>query len=132
MHKRPDLACLRPIIEAKFNELLTALRVAPLQARPGFRARQGDRSTVVTADTEPGNQLAGIDIRWTNYWFGQPLSIYSQFTGEDEAGGFPSLYLAQMGLETRGYFRNRWSYRWYAELAGTSCDFVKDDIFTCA
>ncbi len=86
----------------------------------------------VTPANEPGNQLAGVDIRWTNHWFGQPLSVYTQFTAEDEAGGFPSRYMAQFGLELSGYFRNRWSYRWYAELAGTSCDFVKDDIFNCA
>jgi len=60
------------------------------------------------------------------------MSIYGQFTGEDEAGGFPSRYMAQGGLELSGYFGDRWSYRWYAELAGTSCDFVKDDIFNCA
>ncbi|MCH8160243.1 MAG: capsule assembly Wzi family protein [Proteobacteria bacterium] len=90
----------------------------------------GDAGT--TPENEPGNQLAGFDMRWTNMWFGRPLSIYTQFTGEDEAGGFPSRYLAQFGLDTSGYIKDRWSYRWYAELAGTSCDFVKDDIFNCA
>jgi hypothetical protein len=52
--------------------------------------------------------------------------------GEDEAGGFPSRYLVQFGFETSGFFRNRWSYRWYAELAGTSCDYISDDRFNCA
>ncbi len=27
---------------------------------------------------------------------------------------------------------DRWSYRWYAELAATSCDAVKEEIFNCA
>ena len=40
--------------------------------------------------------------------------------------------MALIGIETSGNFRNRWSYRWYAELAGTSCDFVKTDIWNCA
>ena len=55
-----------------------------------------------------------------------------QAIGEDEAGGFPSRYTALVGIETSGYIKNRWSYRWYAELAGTSCDFVKTDIWNCA
>ena len=52
--------------------------------------------------------------------------------GEDEAGGFPSRYMVQFGIETSGFFRNRWSYRWYAELAGTSCDYISDDRWNCA
>ena len=91
---------------------------------------RGDAGT--TPENEPGNQLAGFDMRWSNMWFGQPSAFYAQAIGEDEAGGFPSRYLGQLGIETSGYFRNRWSYRWYAELAGTSCDFVKDDRFNCA
>ena len=27
---------------------------------------------------------------------------------------------------------DRWSYRWYSEFAGTSCDAVKKEIFICA
>ena len=66
-------------------------------------------------------------------WFGQPSAFYAQAIGEDEAGGFPSRYLGQVGIETSGFFRNRWSYRWFAEWAGTSCDIVKSDPgFGCA
>lgn len=91
----------------------------------------GDAGT--TTGNEPGNQLAGFDVRWTNFWFGTPVSVYGQMIGEDEAGGFPSRYLAQFGAEMSGYIHGRWSYRWYAEIAGTSCDFVKSiDIFNCA
>ncbi|MDA0707405.1 MAG: capsule assembly Wzi family protein, partial [Proteobacteria bacterium] len=82
--------------------------------------------------TEPGNQLAGFDVRWSPSFFGFPVAVYGQLTGEDEAGGFPSRYLAQGGFEVSGYLRNKWSYRLFAELAGTSCDFVSDDIFNCA
>jgi len=91
---------------------------------------RGDAGT--TPENEPGNQLAGFDLRWSNTWLGQPSAFYAQAIGEDEAGGFPSRYLGQLGIETSGYFRDRWSYRWYAELAGTSCDFIKDDIWNCA
>jgi len=82
---------------------------------------------------EPGNQLAGIDIRWAATVFNKPIAVYGQFIGEDEAGGFPSRYLGQLGLETSGMLGTRWSYRWFGEFAGTSCDFYKStEIFNCA
>ncbi|MBT6210167.1 MAG: capsule assembly Wzi family protein [Woeseia sp.] len=87
----------------------------------------------VTAENEPGNQMAGFDFRWSTTRFGTPVALYGQMIGEDEAGGFPSRYLALGGAEMSGLSENgRWSYRWYAEFAGTSCDFVKDDLFNCA
>jgi len=97
-----------------------------------FRGKDNVGDAGTTPENEPGNQLAGFDVRWSNLWFGRPSAIYGQLIGEDEAGGFPSRYLLQLGIETSGFFRNRWSYRWYAELAGTSCDYVTDDIFDCA
>jgi len=91
----------------------------------------GDAGT--TPENEPGNQLAGVDIRWSNQWLGTPMAFYGQIIGEDEAGGFPSRPLAMAGVEFTGWSENnRWSYRWYAEAAGTSCDFLKDDRFNCA
>jgi hypothetical protein len=86
----------------------------------------------ITPENEPGNQLAGLDVRWSNMWFGRPSAIYAQIIGEDEAGGLPSRSMVQLGIETSGFFRNHWSYRWYAELAGTSCDFSSDVIWNCA
>jgi hypothetical protein len=80
-----------------------------------------------TENNEPGNQLGGFDFRWSNLWFGQPSAVYLQAIGEDEAGGFPSRFMGQVGIETSGFFRNRWSYRWYAEYAGVSCDIIKSD-----
>jgi hypothetical protein len=88
----------------------------------------------VTPENEAGNQLAGWDVRWSNNWFGTPMAFYGQLTGEDEAGGFPSRYLAQGGIEFSGWsYKRRWSYRWYAEVAGTSCDVLKSKtLFNCA
>lgn len=97
-----------------------------------FLGRDNQGSDGNTPETEPGNQLAGFDLRWSNLWFRQPAAIYVQGIAEDEAGGFPSRYMALVGIETSGVIRNRWSYRWYAELAGTSCDYVKSDIWNCA
>ena len=93
-----------------------------------FFGRDNIGDAGVGADNEPGNQMAGLDFRWSPSLMNLPVSFYGQFIGEDEAGGFPSRYLAQVGLEGTGYLMNRWSYRWFAELAGTSCDFLKSEV----
>ncbi|HNP63649.1 MAG TPA: capsule assembly Wzi family protein, partial [Woeseiaceae bacterium] len=85
----------------------------------------------IGAENEPGNQMAGLDFRWSPSFLGLPAAAYGQFIGEDEAGGFPSRYLVQVGLEGTGQICDRWSYRWFTELAGTSCDYISDDIFNC-
>ena len=98
-----------------------------------FFGRDNIGDAGVGADNEPGNQMAGLDFRWSPSLINLPVSFYGQFIGEDEAGGFPSRYLAQVGLEGTGYLMSRWSYRWFAELAGTSCDFVKSVVlYNCA
>lgn len=95
------------------------------------RDNRGDAG--IDLANEPGNQLAGIDIRWASTILNIPLAVYGQFIGEDEAGGFPSRYLGQLGLETSGMLGRRWSYRWFAEFAGTSCQFHESsEIFNCA
>ena len=86
-----------------------------------------------TVDEQPGNQLAGFDVRWTNFWFETPVSVYAQAIGEDEAGGFPSRYLTQIGIEGSGITRGQTSYRWFIEGAETSCGGLYDDeVFNCA
>lgn len=84
-------------------------------------------------ENEPGNQLAGLDFRWSPSFINFPISFYGQFIGEDEAGGFPSRYVGQLGLEGTGFALDRWSYRYFAEAISTSCDFWKsDELFNCA
>ena len=87
----------------------------------------------IDAGNEPGNQLGGFDLRWSFSAFGQAAALYGQLIGEDEAGGFPSKYLGQFGLEASGMLGRRWSYRWFGEFAGTSCEFHQStEIFDCA
>lgn len=87
----------------------------------------------ISAGNEPGNQMAGVDLRWSLARFRLPIALYGQFIGEDEAGGFPSRYLAQFGVEGAGLWGGRWSYRWFAEVADTSCGFYESDaLFNCA
>ena len=95
------------------------------------RDNVGDAGT--TPENEPGNQLGGFDVRWSNTWFGTPMAFYAQMIGEDEAGGFPSRYLAMGGLELTGFAeRRRLSWRGFAEFAGTSCDYLSDALYGCA
>jgi hypothetical protein len=49
---------------------------------------------------EPGNQLAGIDIKYNLNWRQYNSALYMQFIGEDEAGGLPSRGVVQAGFET--------------------------------
>jgi hypothetical protein len=82
---------------------------------------------------EPGNQLAGVDWRWSMAALGLPSALYGQIIGEDEAGGFPSRYIGLIGTEASGMWRGNWSWRWFVEFAGTSCRFhASDELFNCA
>jgi hypothetical protein len=79
---------------------------------------------------QPGNQLAGYDLRWA--FKSIPLALYAQAIGEDEAGGLPSKFLGLGGLETWGSaFGGSW--RAHVEHAATSCNFSSSEpAFDCA
>jgi hypothetical protein len=81
---------------------------------------------------QPGNQLAGYDVRWS--WPGArvPLALYAQAIGEDEAGGLPSKFLGLFGAEVWGQLGGG-SWRAHLEYADTACDFLSDPPeFGCA
>jgi hypothetical protein len=63
----------------------------------------------------------------SNTWFGTPMALYVNGTAEDEAGGFPSRYLVQGGIEGSGYIRSRWSYRWFAEYADNTVNALDSE-----
>jgi hypothetical protein len=87
----------------------------------------------IDPDNEPGNQLAGVDIRWVPPFGNRPIALYGQFIGEDEAGGFPSRWMGQFGAEWSGYVMGRWSSHGFLEFSGTSCQFHESsEIFNCA
>lgn len=85
------------------------------------RDNRGDEG--IDANNEPGNQLAGFDVRWVPGFRGRPLAVYGQFIGEDEAGGLPSRWMGQLGFEWSGLHLQNWSSRIFGEYADTSCDF---------
>jgi hypothetical protein len=76
------------------------------------------------AANQPGNQMAGYDMRLRSPWRALPLVFHTQWIGEDEAGGLPSKFLGQFGLETWGRSRvGGWRLR--AEYADTACSFTR-------
>ncbi|MDH3645274.1 MAG: capsule assembly Wzi family protein [Gammaproteobacteria bacterium] len=78
----------------------------------------------ITLDNEPGNQLGGVDLRWLSPLGDAPYALYSQFIGEDEAGGLPSRLIGLAGGEYWGGFRGG-SFRIYGEVANTTIEFYK-------
>ncbi len=94
------------------------------------RDNRGDDD--ISTDNEPGNQLAGVDFRWSQAGFGWPTAVYGQLIGEDEAGGFPSRHIGLVGGEARGRWRG-FAWHGFAELAATTCQFYEaSERFNCA
>jgi hypothetical protein len=80
---------------------------------------------------EPGNQMAGYDMRLRSPWKSLPVAFYTQWIGEDEAGGLPSKFIGQFGLEFWGK-SPLGGYRLRAEYADTPCAFNGAPEFNCA
>jgi hypothetical protein len=81
---------------------------------------------------QPGNQMAGYDMRLRSPWRTLPLAFYTQWIGEDEAGGLPSKFIGQFGIETWGSMAGG-NWRLRAEYADTTCNFTRQTPeFGCA
>ena len=79
---------------------------------------------------QPGNQMAGFDLRWSLPWL--PVAVYAQAIGEDEANYMPSKYLGLFGAEAWGGWGER-SWRAHVEFADTACAFYESSPeFGCA
>lgn len=80
-----------------------------------------NRGVNISAGDEPGNQLAGIDLRW-RLPRNLPVSLYLQWVAEDTRRGGPELgnWLRLAGLEVNGLLHDG-TYSAYAEVADTSC-----------
>ncbi len=66
----------------------------------------------------PNNELAGFDARYTFNVGGNPLTLYGQLLGEDEAGKMPAKHILQLGTQ----FKHAWAgyrFQWYAEASDT-------------
>jgi len=67
---------------------------------------------------EVGNELAGIDFRYTTALLGNPITLYGQLAGEDEAGGMPSHFIGLAGMQYR-YMIGSTRLQWHVEAADT-------------
>ena len=70
---------------------------------------------------EPGNQLAGWDVRWSNTMTRQPFALYLQITGEDLQGWRPSGEFPVIGGETWGSWDRFGTYRVYVDWTDSVC-----------
>jgi capsule assembly protein Wzi len=84
------------------------------------------------SEEQPGNQMAGYDMRLSSPWRHLPLAFYTQWIGEDEAGGLPAKFIGQFGLESWGGSRfGAWRAR--LEYSDTACNFTREKpLFGCA
>ena len=80
-----------------------------------------NRDVNVDPEDEPGNQLAGIDIRWT-LPRQIPLAVYVQWIGEDGRQGtaLPGSWLRQAGIEYWGNIGGS-RHKTYFEVSDTAC-----------
>jgi hypothetical protein len=91
-----------------------------------------NRDAALPEDREPGNQMAGYDLRMRSPWPRMPAAVYLQLIGEDEAGGLPSKLLGLTGLEMWGDSAAG-SWRAHVEYSDTSCNFTRSQpLFDCA
>ena len=94
-----------------------------------LKGTKDNRGANLPVAEEPGNQLAGVDFRWVPSAKRWPIAIYSQFTAEDEAGGFPSRWIGLGGIEFWGERSGSFlsgSYRLRLEAASTVSNFYDD------
>ncbi len=83
-----------------------------------------NRGVNVGEDEEPGNQLAGFDLRWALPFERVPTAVYFQWIGEDSRQGGPQIgsWLREAGVEFTGTaFGDDWQHRSFFEYADTSC-----------
>jgi hypothetical protein len=69
------------------------------------------------AASDPGNQLAGFDVRYSAPLGNGRAAVYGQFIGEDEAGMMPSQWIGLAGLEWAPARAGARSMRFFAEYA---------------
>jgi hypothetical protein len=81
-----------------------------------------NRGVNISASAEPGNQLAGIDGRWS--FADRPYAVYWQWIGEDSRQGGPQIgsWLRMLGGELTGSVTaSGWRHLTYVEMDNTIC-----------
>jgi hypothetical protein len=90
-------------------------------------------SAGITTATDPGNDMAGADVRWTSPIGHLPYAVYAQMIGEDQQGGVPFKYLGEFGADMWKAFDSGNVLHVNLEYSNTACSFTrKDPIYGCA
>lgn len=87
---------------------------------------RGDSGINEDTSNEPGNQLAGIDLRWSYNFSGYTGAVYGQLIGEDEAGGMPSRHIGMAGAEIQTLWKET-QIRFSLETQNTTVYFYDSD-----
>lgn len=79
----------------------------------------------VAPEDEPGNQMAGMDVRIVSPVRSLPFAAYGQFVGEDNSSnGIPQRYLGLLGIESWTMLDTGGLLRARIEYANTNCKFA--------
>jgi hypothetical protein len=104
-------------------DLKTFGRMLIGQDNRGFRGLPDD------PDAEPGNQMAGFDVRIVSPFKPLPIAVYGQEIGEDNSStGIPERYLALFGTEAWFMLRSGSVLRSHVEYANTKVKWYNSDI----
>jgi hypothetical protein len=80
-------------------------------------------------EAEPGNQMAGFDVRIVSPFKALPIAIYGQEIGEDNSStGIPERYLALFGGETWFFLNSGSVLRAHVEYANTKVKWYNSEI----
>jgi hypothetical protein len=108
--------------EGRRCDLETFGRVLIGRDNPGWRGLEDP-------DAEPGNQMAGFDVRIVSPFKALPVAIYGQETGEDNSStGIPERYLALFGGEMWFMLGTGSVLRTHVEYANTKVKWYNREI----
>jgi len=82
----------------------------------------------ITSANEPGNQLAGVDLRHDGRAGALSYGLYAQIVGEDEAHLFPSLKMLLAGADVGGAVSGGASWRAMFEWADTTAGAISSRV----
>lgn len=90
---------------------------------------RGIRGLPDDPEAEPGNQMAGFDVRIVSPFKALPIAVYGQEIGEDNSStGIPERYLGLFGAETWFMLRSGSVLRAHIEYANTKVKWYNSEI----
>jgi len=86
----------------------------------------------VSKKDEPGNQMAGFDLRWNSPLGEFPYAIYGQYIGEDVSQYVPAKFLSQLGTEVWHPTAGGGILQGFLEWSNTECTGKHGTVKICA